>query len=289
VLVVLIALEIAYVALLAVGRPLINWDAWVNWAMKARIIFLDNSISQSVFADASRTVTHLDYPLLLPLVEAWTFRWASTSEDWLAGIPSLFFFASLLVVFHAVLRRLGVGETLALVVVTSFAAVANVNGQAVAVFADLPLAVYASVASIYFILWLRFNSAGNLVIAAVAAGMMPWTKREGIVLLLVLCLAIFILTHNSRRARRGILALIGSALVLAGPWWVFVALQGIRNAAFIPMTMANLVANLPRLPHIVRWELPALFNADWSFIWPLGALNALSAVGAEVGPLICCR
>src|SRR5262249_35014735 len=60
----LIALQIAWVALLAVGRPLTYWDSWGTWGMKARIIVLDGQISAGVFADPSRTATLLDYPLL---------------------------------------------------------------------------------------------------------------------------------------------------------------------------------------------------------------------------------
>jgi hypothetical protein len=273
--IIIIAFELAYVALFAVGRPLTLWDSWVTYAMKARIIFLEDHIVDGVFADPSRTVTHLDYPLLVPLLEAWTFKWAGSADDRLAGIQSVFFFAALLILFYSVLRRLGIGEIPALIGTTILATVPNVSGQAVAVFADLPLAAYLTMASAYLILWLRSKSAGDLVIAALAAGLMPWTKREGIMLLSVLCLALLILNFRTRRIWIAPAALVGAAIILSGPWWVFVASHGVHNAAFIAITPSNFITNLPRLPHIVRWELPALLNADWSFIFPLGAFVAL--------------
>ncbi|HET9495968.1 MAG TPA: hypothetical protein VFR15_17205, partial [Chloroflexia bacterium] len=66
-----IAVQTVYVAVMSIGRPLTIWDPWVNWATKARAIYYDGAIGPAVYSDPSRAVTNLDYPLLLPLLEAW--------------------------------------------------------------------------------------------------------------------------------------------------------------------------------------------------------------------------
>ena len=33
------ALQVAFVTILAIGRPLDVWDSWVTWGMKARTVF----------------------------------------------------------------------------------------------------------------------------------------------------------------------------------------------------------------------------------------------------------
>ncbi len=279
---ILIAIQIAYVALLAVGRPLIIWDSWVTWAMKARIIFLDGHISGSVFADPSRMVTHLDYPLLVPLVEAWTFAWAGTADDRLAGIQAVLFFASLLGVCYSVLRRLGVGNTWALAGVAVIASMTQISGLAALVFADLPLAVYATIAGSYLAIWFETKSPGALLIAALAGGFMPWTKREGILLLVAFCLVVLLVNRDHRRAWLAAGALACGGLLLSGPWWAFVKWQGIVNAAFLPITLATIQANLSRLPVIAGLELIRLLSPDWSYVWLLAALVVRSLLIGQV-------
>ena len=85
------ALQVAFVTILAVGRPLDVWDSWVTWGMKARTIFLEGSISPAVYGDPSRTVTQLDYPLMVPLIEAWLYGWLGVPDDRLVGIVSSYF------------------------------------------------------------------------------------------------------------------------------------------------------------------------------------------------------
>lgn len=280
VLTLLIALQLAFVALLAIGRPLTIWDAWVNWAMKARIIFLDHGITADVFADASRTVTQLDYPLLAPLVEAWTFAWAHSADDWLTGIPSLLFYASLLGVCYG-LCRARMSLTHALLVVAALALLLPLSGLAASVFADLPLAVLAATAAAFTVRWIETRARGVLFIAALAAGLLPWTKREGLILVAALGLSLLIMHRRERAAWFATGCMVSAALVCAGPWYLFMAFSGVRNVAFAPFTLDTLQANLDRVPRIVWLELLRLLSADWNLLWLLAPLVSLAARGTH--------
>lgn len=275
----LIGVEVAYVALLAVGRPLIVWDSWVNWALKARIILLDGRITAAAFSDPSRLVTQLDYPLLAPLVQVWTFGWTGTGalDDRWAGVPAVGFFLALLGVCYSLLRRFGAGRTVALALVAALGAMVHIYLLAALVFVDVPLTLYAASAGGYAALWLRTRNRGALAIAALAGGLLPWTKREGLILLAMLCLALLLAHGRRRRAWLAVGAFAGAALALSGPWWAFVAANRIPNVAFLPINWATFQANAGRLPVIARYELQSLLSVNWAFVWPVVAALALPA------------
>jgi len=270
-----LTLQITYIALGAVGRPLDIWDSWVTWGMKARIIFLDGSISSPVYADLSRAITHLDYPLLVPLIEAWLYNWLGTPDDRLVGLVAIPFYLALAGVCYSASRRWGATRRLGLVVAIAVASIPEITVLSSTVFADVPLALFATIAAIFLIEWLEHGRPGALVVAATAAGLMPWTKREGIILLGALCLATLIVSRGTRRAWFGVGALLLAAVCLSGPWWMFVRWNGIANVDFLPLTMATFQANLGRAPRIAQIELASLLSADWGFAWPIAALVGL--------------
>ncbi len=268
--------QIVLVSLMAIGQPLHTWDSWVTWGMKARIVFLERHISPTVYLDPTRGITHLDYPLLVPLVESWFYTWLGAPDDRLAGLPSLLFYLALIGVCYSSLRRRGVTQIAALVATVVVAAMTHIAGAAAAVYADVPLAVYATTAVVYLSLWLDKGERGALVIAALSAGLMPWTKREGWVLLVALAVATIVVSRGHRRAWPGVAAIGVAAALLAGPWWGFVALNGIADIDFLPLTVATLQSNMGRLPFIGWRVLLSVLSPDWNFIWPLALIFAIA-------------
>ncbi len=276
-----LSLQIVFVTVMAVGRPLDVWDSWALWGMKARTIFLDGFISPAVYADPSRVITQLDYPLLMPLVEAWLYGWLGVPDDRLVGVVSLLFYLALAGICYSAVRRQGATQVFALgvaVVVASIPHVAELSGL---VFADVPLAVFVTIAAVYVVEWLDDGPPGALAIAALAAGLMPWTKREGVVLLTVLCLATLSISRgvacnaHPRRAWFGVAALAFAAVLLSGSWWAFITWNGIINTAYLPVTLATCEANFGRLPTIAWMELTNLLSANWSYVWPLAGVLSL--------------
>jgi 4-amino-4-deoxy-L-arabinose transferase-like glycosyltransferase len=226
----------------------------------------------------------------LPLVEAWTFAWAGSADDWTTGIASLFFYVSLLGICYGACRtRMNV--TAALFVALAVALLTPLSGLAIAVMTDLPLAALAAIAALWVVRWLETRERGALFIAALATGLLPWTKREGVLLLAALCLALLIVNRRARAAWLAAGAMALAALLLSGPWWLFMLFNGVRNVAFAPFTLANLQLNLWRLPHIAWLELLRLISADWNWLWPVAALMALAASvtrhqRADIWPLV---
>jgi hypothetical protein len=267
-----LGVQLLLVGVEAVGRPLRVWDSWANWVVKARIVFLDGYISPSVYADASRAVTQLDYPLMVPLAEAWLFGWLGAPDDRLVGVVHILFLAALVALCYCAVRWVGGGKTVALGVAVAVASISNVSGLAGIVFAEMPLIVFAAITAIYLYRWMQGGPVGTLLVACVSAGLMPWTKREGAVLLVCVCAGVLLANLTARRAWVAVGALVAGAVVLAGPWWLFVAQQGIANPAFGPITLETLRANIGRRETI--WEIgwASLTGPGLGYVWPLVAV-----------------
>ena len=270
-----LAAHVLVVVVMAIAHPLYVWDSWVNWGMKARMIFLEDGITPALYTDASRIVTHLDYPLLVPLSEAWFYGWLGAPDDRFAGVPSVCFYLALVGVCYAAVYAVGVGHTTALAASVVVATISFVGGVAGIVFADIQLALFATITAVYLVKWLQGEPLGTLIIASLGAGLLTWTKREGLVLLLAICLATLVINLNRRRAWAGAGSLALSAALISGPWWALISLNHVVNAAFMPLTLTNFLGNLDRLPTIAMLERNSLLNSGWNLIWPMSLLVGL--------------
>jgi 4-amino-4-deoxy-L-arabinose transferase-like glycosyltransferase len=262
-----LALTTGLVALDAFALPLHGWDAWVTWGMKARTLFLEGHIGRAVYAEPSRAVTHLDYPLMLPLAEAWLFGWLGAPDDRLSGILPFAFYAALLVQCFGALRRWAVGRLRAGLAVMILATLLPVTQAAGGAFADVPLMACAAMAAIALVDWLEQGRPAALWMAALAAALLPWLKREGWLLVFVLCAGVWLVARDRRRTAIvwGVLGL--ASLAFAGPWYAFIATHGIAGIDFLPLLPATLPANVGRIPSIGWHLLLNLVDSGWTFIW----------------------
>jgi len=275
-LIVVLAAQILIVVAVAVGRPLWGWDSWATWGIKSRTIFLEGSITPTLYANPSHGPTLLGYPLLFPLVEAWLYAWVGAPDDRLVGLIAVVFYIGLIAVFYAAVRRRGVEPRVALAATTALATAPFLVGLSAMVFADVPMALLMLIGTVYFVEWVEGGPPGTLLIAAVATGLMPWTKREGLALLGALVAAVVVAGWRSRRSWIGGAALAGAAALLSGPWWMVVATNRVEFLDFAPVGPTAFWSNLSRLPTIARLELTSLASPDWNFLWLLAAIFALA-------------
>ncbi|MDQ5824453.1 MAG: hypothetical protein M3441_09645 [Chloroflexota bacterium] len=270
----LMAVQLVLVGVAAMGKPLDVWDSWVNWGVKSRAIFLEGHISPAVYADASRTVTHLDYPLLVPLLQSWLYGWVGAPDDRFAGVASVLFYAALLSICYAAVRGRGGGHTLALAAAATVGTVSQMAGLASIVFAEMPLAVFATVTGVYLLKWLEGGPPGALLLAGMGAGLSCWTKRDGLLFLAAIVVATVMVGWRYRRAWQGAGALVVGTLLVSGPWYAFAAINSTPAPDFHPPGLDVLAANLQRWPTIVELEWASLTSHNWSYIWVLGGLSA---------------
>ncbi len=277
-----LTLQIFFVGWIALAQPLTYWDSWVAWGIKARTIFFTQTLSSAVHADATRSVTHLDYPLLLPLTEAFLFQWLGAADDRWIGILAVGFFLGLLAsMFYGVSRLTGnrLRAWLATLVVGSLP---GITLLAATMFADVPLAGFALVGTLALVEYLERENKGALGIALVSLGFLPWLKREGWILLGAVLVSMVLLAPRDGRTWRAFGSVLVGALFGAGSWYVFVAAHNVSNSDFLPLTWQTFSTNLDRVPTIAGYFAGELLNAQWSFVTVLGLLAVFVYIRAHV-------
>lgn len=268
--------QLLYVGLMVVGRPFIVWDSWVNWGMKATIIFRQNGITPTLYADASRAVALLDYPLFTPLLEAWLYGWMGQADDRLVGVIFWLSYLSLFVVVYGGLRRQGSRQELALLAVSALAAIPQLTGLFAVAFNDSLLAVWVAVVGIYY---LERSRPGATLLTILAIAFLPWLKREGLILA-----GLFWVIGTGLAMRQGAKGLaVGwggmiALLFLSLPWYYFSGRYAIPNANFQAMTPAGFLANLYRVPTILWLLFKTLTALRFNGLWVLTPILVVAKI-----------
>ena len=87
-----------------VFQPLNSWDAWAKWTMKARAIVLLGGLDTSVFANHAYQPLVLDYPMLIPGLEAIDFRFMGRLDSMVIHVQFWLLLVGFLVAAYELLR-----------------------------------------------------------------------------------------------------------------------------------------------------------------------------------------
>ncbi len=160
-LVALVALRLVVLGLDVALQPLYPWDAWIQWATKARVWYELGRIVPFAGPDtwfSGNGAAYFDaapgYPPTVPLLQTWTCLVLGRWDDALMNWPWWQIAVALSLAVYGALRSLGV-SALAALVGTFFVAslpLANVH-VALAGYADFPLAAYYTVAVLAILRW----------------------------------------------------------------------------------------------------------------------------------------
>lgn len=283
-LVVFLLFQLVYVLFMAVGRPLTIWDSWVNWGSKGRTIFLENGITPALYADASREVMLLGYPLSIPLLEAWLYGWLGAADDRLVGVLFVLTYLALGGFVYGFCRRRGLSTFGALLMMAAAVSPGHIVTLTATAFTDLWLPVLLAVAAVYVVEWFESGQGGYLLIAAAAAGLLTWVKQEGMILVVVLLfsLVVAVLLCRDRKGWNGrrlflVWAAVGlSVFIFGGPWRLFAGREAVLVSVFMPLTVDNLLANIERWSVILQLVIRELVNPRTGFLWIIVSLVLLA-------------
>ena len=186
----LLAWLIVHFALMAAEvawRPLYPWDAWVQWATKARVWYELGHLAPFVRADvwlAGAGGAYFDaspnYPATVPLLQVWTCvalgRWDDSAMNW----PWLAILAALAAAVYGALRGEGVAPLLALVGAYLLGSLPLVDVHvALAGYADLPMGAVYALAAIAFYRWAVRRDMRDAALALLLAASCPLIKTPG--------------------------------------------------------------------------------------------------------------
>lgn len=193
---ILLWLALRFVLLLLdiVWTPLYPWDAWIQWATKARVWYSLGQIvpfgrsdawfaaNGALFFDASP-----DYPATAPLWQVWSSLALGRWDDALMNLPWWLAAVAFALAVYGAMRDAGLSALGAIIGawLVSSLPLANVH-VALAGYADLPMAVYYAVAAICVWRFAQSHSRADGVLALLFAIACLTIKKPGLVWALTL-------------------------------------------------------------------------------------------------------
>ena len=180
-------------------QALNSWDAWAKWTMKARAIVLLGGLDTSVFANQAYRPLVLDYPMLIPALEAIDFRFMGRLDNLVIHVQFWLLLVGFLVAAFELLRD-RVPQTLlwpSLLLVGTAPALAD---NLTSAYADAPVAFFFSLAAIARLaLRRRGRAAARVWLFGLMAGAAVATKPEGTPFVLGLFVLLVIFARVKRR------------------------------------------------------------------------------------------
>ena len=195
-------------------QPLFPWDAWIQWATKARVWYELGRVVPFARADAwfaAAGGAYFDaspgYPPTAPLLQVWACIALGRWDDALMNWPWWQIAAALAFAVYGALRALGMGALAALATayVVASLPLANVH-VALAGYADLPMAAFYTCAVLALLRWGATRDPRDAALVAVLAIACTQVKIPGIVWALTLAPGVIV----------ALLPRLGPKLVLAG-------------------------------------------------------------------------
>jgi len=275
-----IAIPLCLLAVVGVQKPVNRYDAFANWALKAKLLFYDGTftgaLDDRLFASGSvAPPVHREYPIGLPAVEAYVLHGIGGENLRVAHLLFVVFFGGLALFVWAFLRPWVSAWPLA-AGLSFLLWMPRARSQGLSDYADVPLACFFAVAALLIGLWLAGEGDDRLALGSVFAAASLATKREAIAFCAVLfVLAVVALLVRGERNRLRPLLLAGLAVAASTvPWRVFVAANGLEEGD-VDLSLARVRAQADELPFVLGQFGHLFFESGYLGAVPLAALAAL--------------
>ncbi len=257
-----LALRLAMLLVDVTLQPLYPWDAWIQWATKARVWFELKHIVPFVDLDrwvaaqgAFYTDSSPNYPSTVPLWQVFSCIVLGRFDDVLMNLPWWMLGLAFPIAFYGALRRMGFAALAALAGAAIIVTLPLVDVHvALAGYADLPMAAYFTLAALALLAALETRDRGDWMLALLFAIACPMIKNPGIVWLLTLAVPVVV----------ALMPRIGVKVALAG---FAVALVALLVLAQVSPTVMGYRLHLEFSP---PWG--ALFDSlfmlgSWNILW----------------------
>jgi hypothetical protein len=265
----------------AAFRPLAEQDAWAMWTMKAKAIALLDGLDARVFAGVPYHQVHLDYPLLIPALEAIGFRFMGAVDTQVIHVQGTLLVVALLLALPRLLAD-RVPPAAAWASVLLIAVAPSLVYQAGAGLADAPLAVFFALASMCAWRWLAEGRPQMLVLTVLFAAAVLATKREGGPFVAALFLVVLVAAGRGRRGQTIAAGL--AAVATAIPWQLWLHANGVDTSngeipyakVVDPSYLAGRLGRIPTGAGSLVWH--AVEPSAWLVIVPAAAVAVVLAV-----------
>jgi hypothetical protein len=220
----LAALLVEYARAFAVA-PLNRYDAWAIWALKGHALYAFGWADPTVFAGSAYRFANLDYPLLLPSLEAIDFHAMGAFDTRLLHLQFLLFLIAALLALATLLHD-RVPPLLLWCSLLAVALAPAVFDQLLTAYADLPLALVFAAGAAAGGRWLLTNERWSLAVAALCFGGALLTKNEGSLFVAGAFLGLIVVARNRWRP---LAVAVAVDLLLLFPWRIYVRVHDIHS------------------------------------------------------------
>ncbi len=266
----------------AAQYPFTSYDGRAIWSYKAKVLFYEDTVFTEAFTDPLRVHYHRDYPLMIPFAEYVIYRIVGDiGERQVRLLFSATFVFTVLFIYGG-LRRLGIKSLLAILAAFFYCATpfrddwserdgGALNSGAV----DLPLAFFALVSIVSYLLWWRERKHWQWVVGVLFSAFCFMIKKEGLVIFAVTSAAngVMALFSGSEFRKKNILAVIGFAvltLVVASPWFMVVKqLPNYYDEDYAEMFNAEVLTTMHTRLNVIFYTLnKEIWNVEkWNLYW----------------------
>jgi hypothetical protein len=272
----LLVVEIALVLFVSCKHTL-GWDGLLVWEIKARYAFLNGGvIPAGYYSNPGRAFSHPEYPLGIPFTELWLYLWIGQPHQfWVKTIFGTYYAAGAVLLCLLGARVSGRRWSgLAVATILLFVPfLTSAPGGVIVGYADFPLSVVYLAALGYLLLFSANGDSQTLIIYAFCLALLPWIKREGLILWSVLAFLGFIVSwRRGKLARFGISSLPG--LFLIAGWRAYLSfVHCVPSSDFSLSVSGKLTELAARIGPIARLLFLEVSNqTDWGIFWVAAAL-----------------
>lgn len=190
-----LALRFALLLVEVLRRPLYPWDAWTQWATKARVWYGERTmvpfVDASQWLNAPGSSVWFDaaphYPGTVPLTQVWSATLLGRFDDALINLPWWLTAVAFGFVVYGFLRGRRLGRVGALVATWLVLSLPILDAHvALAGYADLAMATYLTLTAFAALRFVRSRRAFDLVLALVLAAACTVIKNPGKIWILML-------------------------------------------------------------------------------------------------------
>ena len=268
------------VAFYALAFNNFEWDAYMLWGYKARVVSTHPVRQAGYFHNPQYAPLHQSYPLLASFLMAAVNGLSGDLRETSVKLIFPMFYLTFGLLLYAGVRTQLRGVPAMVVWLLGFCSPAVVR-WAGSGYVDICLASFHVGVVVGLLYWRRSPSWRAAVIPAIFAASAAFTKNEGLGLYAVYALGAAVLALAPRGRRKQRLASLLPFPIIAGllilPWLVFrQGLPALDENYLAHLSLATVAGNLGRLGVILPGLARRMFLTwDWNGIWAL-ALMALA-------------
>lgn len=255
--------------------PFGGWDAWAMWNVKAKFIFLGQEHWQNMF-NPILIETNIDYPFLLPLINAWFWSFHGTPDTVAPRIITClipFLTAGLLMTTLRLVNKTYFYILSALWIFFNTATIYSSISQ----YSDQLLGLYLLSFFICFLFFHRTKQNYWLILSSIFIGFLTFSKNEGLVLSLIVtflaCLKILTNAISFQEKKKYLFLFLIFVLLASTPWILFKCFWSPDQHRFINGLLSlEAPSTLSRFLTILSTLKQELLHSKWVGFWIISTI-----------------